>query len=171
MRIHALLLALALPVFPGCVLDFDFDDWDTAGSGESLVVDDAYVEGDLGDVQGVSSEARVANAYESYGYVNIELRAQGRGWAVMHMLDLETDELQVGDRYDSQDHATPYVGLVGCSGPEDNTWDFDRSADRVVVEVEEGSTPDKLRVQYRAEYSTYDGETQYASGSLEIERF
>ncbi len=168
MRTHALLLALALPVLPGCVLDFDFDDW--SSSRDALAVDDAYVEGDLGEVQGVSSAARVESATQGDGYLHIDLRAQGRGWAVMHAIDLETESLEVGDVFDSEDPST-YVGVLGCSGPADGQWEFDRSADRVVVEVHEGSARDKVRLQYRASYATYEGEIQYATGSLEVERF
>lgn len=169
MRHHLLSFVAVLPLaLSGCVLDFDFDEWDTEPVGGALVVEDAFVEGDLGSVEGVSSEARVASAYESYGYVNIELRAQGRGWAVMHMLDLETEQLQAGDVYDSAAPGTPHVGVLGCSGPSDGQWDYDVSADRVVVEVFEGSEPDMLRVEYRAEY-TSNG--QVATGSFEVAQF
>lgn len=160
-----LTLLLALPALPACVLDFEFDDF--GSSREALAVDDAYVEGDLGDVNGVSAEARVVSAYESFGHVDVELRAQGRGWAVMHMLDLETDQLRAGDVYDSDDR-TSYVSVLGCSGPSDGQWTYDDFADRVVVEVEQGDEPTKLRVHYYAEYERYGERTQVVRGSFDV---
>lgn len=160
-----LVLALLLPALPACVLDFDFDDW--SSSSEALAVDDAYVEGDLGDVQDVSTDARVVSAYESFGHLDIELRAQGRGWAVMHAIDLETDQLRAGDVYDSDD-TTSRVSVLGCSGPSDGQWTYDDFADRVIVEVEQGAAPNQLRVHYYAEYEPYDQPRQTVRGSFVV---
>ncbi len=85
----------------------------------------------------------------------------------MHVLDLETDQLRAGDVYDSDDR-TSYVSVLGCSGPSDGQWTYDDFADRVVVEVEQGDEPTKLRVHYYAEYERYGERTQVVRGSFDV---
>ena len=160
-----LVLALLLPALPACMLDFDFDEW--SSSSEALAVDDAYVEGDLGWFTGVSADARVVSAYQSFGHIDVELRASGRGWAVMHAIDLQTDQLRAGDVYDSAE-TTSRVSVLGCSGPTDGDWTFDDFANRVIIEVEQGEASNQLLVHYYAEYESYDHPRQAVRGSFVV---
>ena len=156
-------LALALAGRPGCF--YDLGSWDTGGDDTAIGFDGAYNEleatdatmnGEVGGVE-LSGESRIQSAYGWSDYVYIDLRANGRRGAAMNAITIEggLEALEVGEElhFDGDDRygsASTYVSVLGCAGPSDGNWDFDRSADQVTVQVEPGPTEDTVQLQYTA---------------------
>lgn len=59
------------------------------------------------------------------------------------------------------------IGLIGCSGPEEAVWSFDRFADQLVVEVKEGPTSSQQTIEFTAEYIT-EGTTVTGSFAYDL---
>lgn len=121
-----------------------------------LSVRDATLQGSAGEVViGEPVTARIAYATVSRdGSATLELRAMGRGGALMQLYRIADfpdlapgDELVVDNvEYRSYDSPPLPAETVGCSGPRDGEWTFDTSADQVVLQVVEGPQPGTLRL-------------------------
>ncbi|MFT5354096.1 MAG: hypothetical protein ACI9KE_001297 [Polyangiales bacterium] len=161
-----LLCALAIP---GCYMDLG------SGSGgidepltprgstpfevnNDLNVTQPQIEGRLGDFS-ANGEGYVANAYGDGNWANIDIRVRGDRGVIMNALNIEggLDSLEVGQTYRSsaRDYDAPaglYFSMVGCSGPSDNVWEYDRSADEIEVSVEEGPEEGTIELFYNASF-------------------
>jgi hypothetical protein len=172
----------------GCMFDYltDWDDDDTyyddyedpyAYSEATVEIDDAYLAGDLGNYEGF-----VEPAYETSGNTygdntTVEIHG-GEDYWVMTRLEIQ-GSLQHRDlapgahlefdnsTYGWDDSGEPqlFVSVVGCSGPSHGDWDYDSTAGRVVVDVEQGPTPNDRVVHFQADYD-YEGTVQVLDGSF-----
>lgn len=118
------------------------------------------------------------SGYDYGGYASIEVDARDRdeGWSVMALLDVEGGlqhpDLVPGavltfrdaDYYSGDTSSRVFVSLLGCAGPVDGGFDFDRRADEVTIEVLEGSTRDARVLHYTGTWS--DGST--LDGTVEV---
>lgn len=59
------------------------------------------------------------------------------------------------------------IGMIGCSGPEEAVWAYDRFADQVEIEVKEGPTDSQRTLDFTAEYIT-EGTTVRGSFSYDL---
>ena len=165
----ALLCALAIP---GCYMDLG-----GGGSGpideplapweptpyevtNDLDITQPQLEGRLGSFS-ANGEGYVANAYGSGDWVNIDLRVRSRDGVIMNALNIEGGiaSLEVGQTYrsSSRDYnydapAGLYFSMVGCAGPSDNVWEYDRGADEVEVSVQEGPEEGTIELFYSASF-------------------
>lgn len=175
MRLSLIMIAV-LVTAPACVFDYPGwgdDDWGRTES--NLSTSNPDMDGSIGDVQ-VSGEAWVESASSYDGYAHIDLRARGRGGVIMQAIDIDgLERLQIGDsytvdglgRYD--DDAYPYVSVLGCSGPSNNNWDFDSTADEITVTVDPGPTADTMQVNVTATWDGYyDEPSQTVEGSIVV---
>src|SRR5690606_38818748 len=75
--------------------------------------------------------------------------------------------------YDTQGgNSSLFAYVVGCAGPEANTWDFDQVADETTLHVSEHvSDPNVLVIDYEASFSDWEtGERSNVIGSFEVAR-
>ncbi|MEM6957406.1 MAG: hypothetical protein AAF411_20815 [Myxococcota bacterium] len=179
---RALLPILLLSLFSGCYFELpgsgaDGDDAPISGYAGyeraiELDVSNASLSGSLGDVRGTSEFARIDSPWNTDREIYVDLRADVPDGVIMNGLTIEggLDLLQPGVSFTSSyddyysDTNGLYASVIGCSGPEDNWWQYDRMAERVTVEVEPGPTPDSVEVNYEAEFP--DGSS--VLGSLTI---
>ena len=177
----SLTLALLIAA-PACVFDYpgwgdDYDD-DWGSSSSNLTTSDPDMNGGVGGVT-VAGDAWVNTAYSYDGYAHIDLRARGRGGVIMQAIDIDgIERLRVGDSYtvDSigryDDDAYPYVSVLGCSGPSDGNWDFDSTADEVIVQVDPGPIANTIQINVTARWDGYYGEpSQTVQGSVVVETY
>ena len=157
----ALLTAMALP---GCYLDLggpgSFDEsiepppptstWE--GTNE-LDVDTAQLEGRLGGFS-ANANAWVASTYGDQYFASIDIRARGARGVIMNSLAISGNiqELEAGTVYEPGAPAGLTFSMIGCAGPEDNLWDYDRSTDDVEVSVEEGPEAGTVELFYTATF-------------------
>jgi len=180
------ILATAGLLLGGCYFDFDgHGSWSeepapyggsSAGYGTPLTIEGADLRGSMGTVDSTGGGVWLQEGYFD-GYMSqIEVQSQGSGWAMMGMVTVEGDvaNMEPGtvvtsspDYYASGQH----VDVLGCSGPSQGEWYFDRPADEVTIAVGEGSTPDSRRCDVTATFAA-DGTTpaQVAVVSFEIAR-
>jgi hypothetical protein len=154
--------------------EFDTEDYYTD---DPLVVSDATLAGDMGQVRGFSDDEPLHNAYGYQGYSTVEIHARGTVGteAAMGILEvsggLDHPDLQPGAHFEfSMYDYTSYgsldrplaMDLVGCSGPTEGDWVFDSLADSLEVDVSEGSTEGNLAIDFTATFTAYDetGATQ-----------
>src|SRR5690606_32290231 len=111
--------------------------------------------GSLGAVRDFEGGIWLESGYDYGGVASLSVESRNRdeGWAVMAALTVEGGlshpDLVPGavftfrsDEYDygyGEDRL--YVSLLGCSGPADGYWEFDRNADEVTIQVQEGELP------------------------------
>lgn len=175
-----LTFAAALIGMSGCIYDLDFgeDSWDDDdiyydGSYSDIEASGAALEGELGLVQ-VEGDARIYEAAD-WGYgASIELRSDGVGGTGMNRLDIDgvsITELEPGTYesdggyYTTSSTGDPNFNVTGCSGPRDGSWEYDVSADHVVVTVTEIDAW-TVRIDWTA---TFPETSTYGSGeSTEI---
>lgn len=185
----ALVLALAVPTLPGCYFDLTDDggDWTEpapdrgyyGGEETALTVSDGALEGTFGTIA-ATGEARVQTAYSYSDYAYIELRARGVRGAVMAGLSInqgDISDLVVGETYvssgDTWGGSAMFFSVLGCSGPSDGNWDYDRTSDEVTVQVEEGPEVGTITLRYTAEMPSSDWdstESTTVAGSIVVAR-
>jgi hypothetical protein len=59
------------------------------------------------------------------------------------------------------------IGTLGCSGPMEAAWSFDRFADQTTIIVSNGPTPEQRTIEFVAEYLT-EGQTVQGSFSYTV---
>lgn len=140
---------------------------------ESLTLSNGNQAGDMGDIRGFSGRVtRYDGYYDSYG-ANIRLDSEGDGWWTMsspHISgDLAGPDFAPGTRrtytsstYDSSSN----VSVTGCSGPTYGDYTYDSGATETSIEVEDLGGGAR-RLNFETIYTTYDGETQVTSGSVD----
>lgn len=164
----ALLCSLAIP---GCYMDLgsgggSIDEpiapWEPTPYevNNELNVTQPQLEGRLGSFS-ANGEGYVANAYGSGDWVNIDIRVRSEDGVLMNALNIEggIDALEVGQTYRSNardyNYDAPqglYFSMVGCAGPSDNVWEYDRGADEVEITVEEGPEEGTVELFYTASF-------------------
>lgn len=161
-----LLCALAIP---GCYMDLgggsgSIDEpvapWEPTPyeSVNDLNVTLPQIDGRLGSYA-ASGSGYVANAYGDSSWSSIDIRVRGEGAVLMNALNIEGDigSLEVGETYTqrTRDFDAPaglYFSMVGCSGPEDNVWEYDRSTDDIEISVVEGPEEGTVELFYTANF-------------------
>ena len=177
--VHAALrltLALALLGASGCVFDWSYDDdgWGDDGYSSStryVNAEQASLTADLGEVS-VEGDARIHDAYD-YGYgASIEIRNQGRDGVGMNRLDLDGMSLEdvepgyyVSEAYEYESDQ-PNFSVLGCSGPEDDYWEYDQTADLVEVQVTDLGGGQR-RLDWTATFDDF-GEISTSRGSIVV---
>ncbi len=66
-----------------------------------------------------------------------------------------------------------FFSVLGCSGPSDGNWDYDRTSDEVTVQVEEGPEVGTITLRYTAEMPSSDWdstESTTVAGSIVVAR-
>ena len=108
--------------------------------GEDVSVSEASLRGTLG-AYGHGDAVRVADAYDDY----VELRSSGTNGAIMAGLTVDDgiDVLEPGEVYEFEGGRG--ADVIGCSGPTEGSWVFDRHARRVTVTVEDHADSRRLR--------------------------
>ncbi len=124
------------------------------GYREDIDVTRAELSASLGDYE-AGGDARIEYADEEY----VELRANGPGGAVMIGLTVDEGLSSIPDG------GSTSGDVIGCSGPYENDWDFDRHASTVRVRVQHIDERSR-RVFLEADWS--DGSTADASFDYEI---
>ena len=190
---------IAILALTGCYIDIG------DGYGDDGYYDDGYYyegettvpasaslhRGDMGSVHGFDGHIIdvTASNYGGYGSVTVISENRADGWAAMSILNinggLDHPDLVPGRRftfsssdygYDDGSGTSPlHVSLIGCSGPQNGSWDFDQGADSVEVEVVDTGTVGTVEVRYAASFNAYDYETgattpQTVEGSFRYRR-
>lgn len=195
--IFSLVPTLAL-VVPGCVVSRDYDlpveaadyefleSTELVGFGDPLHLVDGWLEGEIGPVAGIEHEASVLEGYDDGSFADVQVIAQTERGDAMTWLEIvggmehpdlvpgfqKTFRLQDFD-YDARQLQ---VQAVNCAGEMYN-WDYDAPADEVDISVEEGSTPEILRVNFTTRIfeadpftGTRTGGVSEAQGSFDLIR-
>lgn len=136
------------------------------------------LQGNLGNITSFSSDAPELSIRRSTGsaYVRIDaLNASARWWAMTALTvtgGLTHASLQPGAHLSFTPSSTSTNGLrvsvLGCSGPARNNYTYDHPADRVDVDVMDGSEPDTHRMVFTA-YFRNGSAMQTVQGSFEYE--
>lgn len=147
-----------------------------------LPVRQGNLDGSIGTVDGLRRDAEfdVSGWGEPY-YASIYTVGWGRNGAAMTILEVEgglnNAALEPGahfefDIYDNEPGADLHAYVVGCSGPEENEWEFDQVADNTTIDVSEHpSDPDVLVLDYTGEFTDWEtGERSQIQGTVEVER-
>ena len=138
---------------------------------------DGRLSGSLGEIRNFEGEAYQFEAYGSS--VTMHTGARGGadyGWAMTIIesnRSLGDDIFTPGTHIETTDWGEATVGgelvtfsLVGCSGPDQGTFDYDAPADAMVIDILEGPEPDTRIFRFTADYTSYDGESQQVEGEL-----
>jgi len=139
--------------------------------------------GDLGQVEGFDG-AQATIAGSDYGTSSSSVRIDAentadRWWAMAQLSvtgSLHHPSLVPGAHmvFNSRNRAVTrptsgapalHVSVLGCSGPRLNQFNYDRSADEVVVDVSAGPTEDTRRLTFDATFAGPSGE-QHVTGSF-----
>lgn len=100
--------------------------------GADVSVADAALTGSLG-AYSHGDAVRVADVHGDY----VELRSSGEHGAIMAGLSVDDGVagLEPGEVYEYEDGYG--ADVIGCGGPSEGTWSYDRRADRVRITVED----------------------------------
>lgn len=158
--------------------DVQTPDWTDNNDSLSLNILDARLDGSVGPVGQLASQATETTSYAD-GYwstvtVTVDKEGSGAG-AAMAILDMQGDirALEAGvyqvdfvapdsDEFTQtqpQDWETMYI--IGCSGDDPGEWSFDQPADDAEIVVDD-SAADVLTITFTANFSSgsvYDWET------------
>lgn len=136
------------------------------------------LQGNLGNVTSFSSRAPELSIRRSTGsaYVRIDALDGSARWWAMNALTvtggLTHASLQPGAHLSFSSTTASVSGLrvsvLGCSGPARNNYTYDHPADRVDVDVMEGSEPNTNRMVFTA-YFRNGSAMQSVQGSFEYE--
>lgn len=148
-----------------------------------LPVQNGELDGSIGMVSGLAPDGD----YDTSGwgephYASVYTLGTGENGAAMTIVEIEGglnhEDLQPGAHleysiYDtSADPDSLFAYVVGCAGPETNTWDFDQVADETVIDVSQH--PDNANIlilDYEARFSDWEtGERSNVVGTFEIVR-
>ena len=131
--------------------------------GEELVVTDAFMAGDLGDVYGFAETPFEVSAVRAdYGgdVIRFDGTDSRSGQWVMAQVDisggLDQEVFRPGASVtvSAYGESDVYASGLGCSGPAVGTFTFDQSPDRMQIDVSEGSTPGARRFDIQLEFGT-----------------
>lgn len=140
-----------------------------------LQISNAHLSGDMGSVHDFGGAASPNTHYQDYGYANITLTTtnESEGYSAMAIIYLQGGidhpsivpgaSFHFRGGYGSDQGIS--MSVTGCSGPREGSWEFDAGADDVTLEVEEGSLPGTLRMDF---VSTFSGSGS-TDGSFEVQ--
>ena len=138
--------------------DYDF----TALYDGQLPVAAASLIGDIGPVYGLNGTANEIYGYGDADWTSVSMTVVGDSGAGMAMVDIYGDLSALAGIGPVEFNGYEYyegdisVSIVGCSGPENGWWDFDQSAEDVVITVEEHpENPDVMVVAFTASFIEY----------------
>ncbi len=194
----AVALVLAVGGLSGCTFGYDGYDSDTASSTgfdsypnydygdyseRQFRVTNAMMRGDLGS-RVTSGEPDEVSAWGYTDFTQIELHQLDGQW-FMNGLEINGDinALEPGQHLEFDNSVDDYgyrgtsatsqnlrVGVLGCSGPQRDDFEYDRHADRVVVDVLPGAADGELQLDYQAWFPADNGgDDHVVEGSLNVE--
>lgn len=148
-----------------------------------LPVQNGELDGSIGMVSGLAPDGD----YDTSGwgephYASVYTLGTGENGAAMTIVEIEGGlnhaDLQPGAHleysvYDTgADHESLFAYVVGCAGPETNTWDFDQVADETTIDVSQH--PDDANIlilDYEARFTDWEtGAPSSVVGTFEIVR-
>lgn len=114
----------------------------------------ASLVGEIGSVRGLTHYATAVNSYSDGAWASFHVivdKGDGAAMAIVDVWDLSSLGLNQGNT-----QADQRISIVGCSGPEPGTWDFDAGAEDVDYDVREDPTnPDLITLDFRGEILDY----------------
>lgn len=146
----------------------------------TLDVGESQLSGSVGYVRGFAGGVWLEHGedHADVSTVSIHARDISARWAVLAKLTfrggIARAELAPGASFEFG-ATTPYsraglhISLLGCSGPSEASWAFDRSADLVGVRVRQGSEPGTRLLVFEATWLDWPAEDmrQTVTGSFE----
>lgn len=148
-----------------------------------LPVHNGALEGSVGMVSGLAPESDYdTSGWGEPAFASVYTVGEGANGAAMTIVEIEGglnhQELRPGAHltysiYDTQGgDSSLFAYVVGCAGPEANTWDFDQVADETTLHVSEHqSDPNVLVIDYEASFSDWEtGSPSSVIGSFEVAR-
>jgi hypothetical protein len=148
-----------------------------------LPIRSGSLDGNIGDVDGLRQDnpTDTSGWGEPY-YASVYTVGWGDNGAAMTILEVEGglhhDALQDGaelefNLYDDAAADGLNIYTVGCSGPEENNWEFDQVADETKITVtEDPADPSLLNVDYEAQFTNWEDPRQVSNvrGFFQIAR-
>ncbi len=122
---------------------------------------DARIAGDIGDMRDMNNDA-VIDGYDEGDYTTLEVVTENDNGAAMHWIEiyggLHHPALRPGAQLTFRDGNYPtnpnelHIQAMGCAGQGRAAydWTMDEPASQITMNVEQGDTPDTLRVNYTA---------------------
>ena len=159
--------------------DNDTGPWD-GYPGESIE-GTGWIKGQVGPMTGLNDEVAL-NGYAESGYAWIEVLADKEEGAAMHGIDiwggLDHPALTDGAKLvfggaDSSwdlDEGELFMNVWACAGATPYNWDYDHTADEVVVDVADGDEPGTLVLTYKISVVDYDDNVTNSAGSIVVAR-
>lgn len=163
------------------------DDYSTRLNGYNTLGQAELLRGDMGNIRGFTSNTvelrtRVPSGGSS-ATVQLDAVNTREEWWVMTPLSItggfNHPSLQPGAHlvFESGSSVrgtvtgspTLRVAVLGCSGPRRPNYTYDRTARRVEVDVEQGSSWDTRRMRFTATFDGPSSQTQTVTGSFEYE--
>lgn len=160
--------------FTGCVAERDYaDQWDqgsfkTSGIGvpRPLELGQGAMQGDLGAVTQIDSEASSVSLWNDPGYagltINLDRGQNGTGFTTIDLSGVglqderfQTGEIVVFEMNEQNWDENVYVTLIGCSDLGTNHWDA--TADKIEVRLDPETPEEAKRVDFRARFPGYEG--------------
>jgi len=128
-----------------------------------LSVSGGEMSGDLGDARAFAAPAWLEQGTDYGDHSTVELESQdtAAGWAVHVMLELEGgihhEALRPGAKLEITRGAppaegTPYIAVLGASGPVSGDWKYEGAAERAVIEVSDGADAGTLHIAFTATF-------------------
>lgn len=116
--------------------------------------------GDVGSFDGVPYKAE-RSRIDSYDWVQLEVESpRGVSMALLTIVGgLRHDSLEpgahltLGSLSSSGDRGKLQVGVLGCSGPSPDNWEYDSPAEWTEIEVVEGPSGDTRTLHFTAGFS------------------
>lgn len=165
-----LLTALALTSV-GCVVDREYaepldrgdyafyEGLDFGEFGANLDLLGGRLRGDIGHLENLEADATELSGYDDGSYSDVQVIAQTERGAAMSWVEIQGGMAHPDFRpgfertYTMNDDAYGdpsglHVAVIHCAGDQPYEWSYDQPADEVDVRVEEGPTPDTLRVSF-----------------------
>ncbi len=134
---------------------------------ETFNIQQAHMRGELGEVTNIDDPIDSVRGTSRDGYTSLRLTSEPGSDAAMMIVNFNEGiyALQEGTSERFGDWESGGVTVVGCSGPDVGTWDYDKPAEEVVVTVEaDPENPDLLMYAVSA---VFPGETGFWDGGLE----
>jgi hypothetical protein len=147
-----------------------------------LPVRQGSLDGTIGEIDGLRGDDPTnVSGWGEPNYASIYTVGEGRNGAAMTILELDgglnSSELVPGahfefDVYSSEPGSQLHAYVVGCSGPEENEWDFDQVADNTTIDVSENpEDPSVLVLDYTGDFTDWEtGDRSQITGQVEIVR-
>lgn len=140
--------------------DYQYFEDPSGGFARNLDLVGGNIRGDVGPVTNVDHEATILDGYDDGSFSDVQVIAETDRGVAMNWVEIvggvNHPALRPGfsQTFSENDYGydsrSVHIRIVNCAGDQAYDWTYDQPADEVDVSVEEGPSPDIVRVNYTA---------------------